>query len=234
MRKARLLVLMSAVKGRFELADKGTLFLDEIAELPLEAQSKLLRVLQEQEFERVGASNTLKVDIRVIAATNRDLWEMVQKGSFRIDLYYRLNVFPIKVPALKERKEDIPYLCSNLIVQLNKRLTKQLKGLSNKAISQLQAYDWPDNIRELQNVLEREAILSKQAVLQLSQPLQAISQSTINPALTLNEMQKQHIITVLKLSAWQISGSKGAAAKLGMPESTLRSKMHKLGISKIS
>jgi transcriptional regulator with GAF, ATPase, and Fis domain len=190
--------------------------------------------LQEQEFERVGASNTLKVDIRVIAATNRDLWEMVQKGSFRIDLYYRLNVFPIKVPALRERKEDIPYLCSNLIVQLNKRLTKQLKGLSNKAISQLQAYDWPGNIRELQNVLEREAILSKQAILQLSQPLQAISQSTINPALTLNEMQKQHIITVLKLSAWQISGSKGAAAKLGMPESTLRSKMHKLGISKIS
>jgi len=119
-------------------------------------------------------------------------------------------------------------------VQLNKRLTKQLKGLSNKAISQLQAYDWPGNIRELQNVLEREAILSKQAILQLSQPLQAISQSTINPALTLNEMQKQHIITVLKLSAWQISGSKGAAAKLGMPESTLRSKMHKLGISKIS
>lgn len=221
-------------KGRFELADKGTLFLDEIAELPLEAQSKLLRVLQEQEFERVGASNTLKVDIRVIAATNRDLWEMVQKGSFRIDLYYRLNVFPIKVPALRERKEDIPYLCSNLIVQLNKRLTKQLKGLSNKAISQLKAYDWPGNIRELQNVLEREAILSKQAILQLSQPLQAISQSTINPALTLNEMQKQHIITVLKLSAWQISGSKGAAAKLGMPESTLRSKMHKLGISKIS
>ncbi|MGY8875402.1 MAG: sigma-54 interaction domain-containing protein, partial [Pseudoalteromonas sp.] len=191
-------------KGRFELADKGTLFLDEIAELPLEAQSKLLRVLQEQEFERVGGSNTLKVNIRVIAATNRDLWEMVQKGTFRIDLYYRLNVFPIKVPALKDRKEDIPYLCANLIAQLNKRLGKNLKGLSKKAITQLQAYDWPGNIRELQNVLEREAILSNQAVLQLSQPLQAGGEVVINPSLTLDEAQKQHITSVLALSHWQI------------------------------
>ncbi len=221
-------------KWRFELADKGTLFLDEIAELPLEAQSKLLRVLQEQEFERVGGSNTLKVNIRVIAATNRDLWEMVQKGTFRIDLYYRLNVFPIKVPALKDRKEDIPYLCANLIAQLNKRLGKNLKGLSKKAITQLQAYDWPGNIRELQNVLEREAILSNQAVLQLSQPLQAGGEVVINPSLTLDEAQKQHITSVLVLSNWQISGDKGAAVKLGLPESTLRSKMRKLGIAKNS
>ena len=221
-------------KGRFELADKGTLFLDEIAELPLEAQSKLLRVLQEQEFERVGGSNTLKVNIRVIAATNRDLWEMVQKGTFRIDLYYRLNVFPIKVPALKDRKEDIPYLCANLIAQLNKRLGKHLKGLSKKAITQLQAYNWPGNIRELQNVLEREAILSNQAVLQLSQPLQAGGEVVINPSLTLDEAQKQHITSVLALSHWQISGDKGAAVKLGLPESTLRSKMRKLGIAKNS
>lgn len=221
-------------KGRFELADKGTLFLDEIAELPLEAQSKLLRVLQEQEFERVGGSNTLKVNIRVIAATNRDLWEMVQKGTFRIDLYYRLNVFPIKVPALKDRKEDIPYLCANLIAQLNKRLGKNLKGLSKKAITQLQAYDWPGNIRELQNVLEREAILSNQAVLQLSQPLLAGGEVVINPSLTLDEAQKQHITSVLVLSHWQISGDKGAAVKLGLPESTLRSKMRKLGITRDS
>ena len=221
-------------KGRFELADKGTLFLDEIAELPLEAQSKLLRVLQEQEFERVGGSNTLKVNIRVIAATNRDLWEMVQKGTFRIDLYYRLNVFPIKVPALKDRKEDIPYLCANLIAQINKRLGKNLKGLSKKAITQLQAYNWPGNIRELQNVLEREAILSNQAVLQLSQPLQAGGEVVINPSLTLDEAQKQHITSVLALSHWQISGDKGAAVKLGLPESTLRSKMRKLGIAKNS
>ncbi|TMO72727.1 Fis family transcriptional regulator [Pseudoalteromonas sp. S3785] len=221
-------------KGRFELADKGTLFLDEVAELPLEAQSKLLRVLQEQEFERVGGSTTLKVNIRVLAATNRDLWQMVQKGSFRIDLYYRLNVFPIKVPALRERKEDIPYLCTNLITQLNKRLGKQLKGLSKKAISQLQAYDWPGNIRELQNVLEREAILSKHDILKLSQPLQAGTSNVVNASFTLAEAQKQHIIAVLELSNWQISGDKGAASKLGLPESTLRSKMRKLGIAKNS
>ena len=221
-------------KGRFELADKGTLFLDEVAELPLEAQSKLLRVLQEQEFERVGGSTTLKVNIRVLAATNRDLWQMVQKGSFRIDLYYRLNVFPIKVPALRERKEDIPYLCTNLITQLNKRLGKQLKGLSKKAISQLQAYDWPGNIRELQNVLEREAILSKHDIIKLSQPLQAGTSNVVNASFTLAEAQKQHIIAVLELSNWQISGDKGAASKLGLPESTLRSKMRKLGIAKNS
>ncbi|KAA8601318.1 Transcriptional regulator Fis family [Vibrio cyclitrophicus] len=219
-------------KGRFELADKGTLFLDEVAELPLEAQSKLLRVLQEQEFEWVGGSTTLKVNIRVLAATNRDLWQMVQKGTFRIDLYYRLNVFPIKVPALKERKEDIPYLCTNLITQLNKRLAKQIKGVSKKAISQLQAYDWPGNIRELQNVLEREAILTKHTVLKLSQPLHGDASTAVNTSLTLAEAQKQHIIAVLELSQWQISGDKGAACKLGLPESTLRSKMRKLGISK--
>ncbi|WP_289107644.1 sigma 54-interacting transcriptional regulator [uncultured Pseudoalteromonas sp.] len=219
-------------KGRFELADKGTLFLDEVAELPLEAQSKLLRVLQEQEFERVGGSTTLKVNIRVLAATNRDLWQMVQKGTFRIDLYYRLNVFPIKVPALKERKEDIPYLCTNLITQLNKRLAKQIKGVTKKAISQLQAYDWPGNIRELQNVLEREAILTKHTVLKLSQPLHGDASTAVNTSLTLAEAQKQHIIAVLELSQWQISGDKGAACKLGLPESTLRSKMRKLGISK--
>ena len=219
-------------KGRFELADKGTQFLDEVAELPLEAQSKLLRVLQEQEFERVGGSTTIKVNIRVLAATNRDLWQMVQKGTFRIDLYYRLNVFPIKVPALKERKEDIPYLCTNLITQLNKRLAKQIKGVSKKAISQLQAYDWPGNIRELQNVLEREAILTKHTVLKLSQPLHGDASTAVNTSLTLAEAQKQHIIAVLELSQWQISGDKGAACKLGLPESTLRSKMRKLGISK--
>lgn len=219
-------------KGRFELADKGTLFLDEVAELPLEAQSKLLRVLQEREFERVGGSQTLKVDIRILAATNRNLWDMVQKGQFRMDLYYRLNVFPIKVPALKERKEDIPYLCQNLIAQINKRLGKQLQGLSKRAIRQLQAYDWPGNIRELQNVLEREAILSKQPILQLSQPLKADASNTINPTLTLDEAQKKHIYSVLTLCNWKIAGEQGAAKKLGLPESTLRSKMRKLGLQR--
>ncbi|KPZ63843.1 Formate hydrogenlyase transcriptional activator [Pseudoalteromonas sp. P1-16-1b] len=221
-------------KGRFELADHGTLFLDEVAELPLESQSKLLRVLQEREFERVGGSQTLKVDIRIIAATNRNLWEMVQAGQFRMDLYYRLNVFPIHVPALKERKEDIPYLCQNLIAQINKRLGKQLLGLSKKAIRQLQAYDWPGNIRELQNVLEREAILSKHSTLQLSQSLKAGDDNVINPTLTLDEAQKQHISSVLALCNWKIAGEQGAANKLGLPESTLRSKMQKLGLRRQS
>ncbi|MGS0535530.1 sigma-54 interaction domain-containing protein [Pseudoalteromonas sp. SaAl2] len=215
-------------KGRFELAHNGTLFLDEIAELPLEAQSKLLRVLQEQEFERVGGSQTIKVNIRVIAATNRDLWKMVEEGTFRIDLYYRLNVFPIRVPALKERKEDIPLLCSNLVQQLNKRLGKQLRGLSNKALSQLQAYDWPGNIRELQNVLEREAILSKQSILNLTQPLNSHSRMSVNSSLTLNDLLRQHISTVLSLANNKISGANGAASLLGIPESTLRSKMKKI------
>ncbi|MFY8328284.1 sigma-54 interaction domain-containing protein [Pseudoalteromonas sp. ZZD1] len=221
-------------KGRFELAHNGTLFLDEIAELPLEAQSKLLRVLQEQEFERVGGSHTIKVNIRVIAATNSDLWKMVEEGTFRIDLYYRLNVFPIRVPALKERKEDIPLLCINLVQQLNKRLGKQLKGLSNKALSQLQAYDWPGNIRELQNVLEREAILSKQPILNLTQPLNFHSKAPVNTSLSLDDLLRQHISSVLVLTNNKVSGADGAASLLGVPESTLRSKMKKLGLVKFS
>ncbi|TMO69835.1 sigma-54 interaction domain-containing protein [Pseudoalteromonas aurantia] len=217
-------------KGRFELADKGTLFLDEIGELPLEAQSKLLRVLQEREFERVGGSQTLHVDLRVIAATNRDLWAMVETGAFRMDLYYRLNVFPIKVPALRERKEDIPVLCANLISQLNKRLGKQLKGVSKDTIKKLQAYDWPGNIRELQNILEREAILSTHRLLNLSQPLSGDNHGRKKGSYLLLDVERAHIEMVLQVSHWRVAGENGAAMKLGMPESTLRSKMKKLGI----
>ncbi|MBD1582753.1 sigma-54 interaction domain-containing protein [Pseudoalteromonas sp. S16_S37] len=222
-------------KGRFELANKGTLFLDEIGELPLEAQSKLLRVLQEHEFERVGGSQTLSVDIRIIAATNRDLWRMVEQGSFRMDLYYRLNVFPITAPALRERKEDIPVLSANIIKQLNKRLGKQLEGVSNAAIEQLKRYDWPGNIRELQNVLEREAILSTTRVLQLTQPLSEadkLAKPSFEDDLTLDAAQRKHILSVLEACNWQIAGAKGAAFKLGLNESTLRSKLKKLGIKK--
>lgn len=220
-------------KGRFELADTGTLFLDEIAELSLEAQSKLLRVLQEQEFERVGGSKTLKVDIRIIAATNKDLWQMVGKGEFRMDLYYRLNVFPIRVPSLKERKEDIPLLCTNLINQLNKRLGKHLMGLTKAAIDKLQAYDWPGNIRELQNILEREAILSKGRLVSISQPLNMTDEQVLEgQSLRLDEAERLHIEHVLELTNWRIAGPKGAAIKLGLPESTLRSKMKKLKITK--
>ncbi|NOU49323.1 sigma 54-interacting transcriptional regulator [Pseudoalteromonas sp. JBTF-M23] len=222
-------------KGRFELANKGTLFLDEIGELPIEAQSKLLRVLQEHEFERVGGSQTLSVDIRIIAATNRDLWKMVEQGSFRMDLYYRLNVFPITAPALRERKEDIPVLSANIIKQLNKRLGKQLEGVSSAAIEQLKRYDWPGNIRELQNVLEREAILSTSRVLQLTQPLSEADKVIQHPFendLTLDAAQCKHILSVLEACNWQVAGVKGAASKLGLNESTLRSKMKKLGINR--
>ncbi|CAH9058123.1 Anaerobic nitric oxide reductase transcription regulator NorR [Pseudoalteromonas holothuriae] len=224
-------------KGRFELANKGTLFLDEIGELPLEAQSKLLRVLQEQEFERVGGSQTISVDIRIIAATNRELWQMVKQGGFRMDLYYRLNVFPIRVPALKERKEDIPLLSANIIKQLNKRLGKQFEGVSNTALAQFKRYDWPGNIRELQNILEREAILSNARLLQLSAPLSAIevsSQVIDEQDLTLDNALRKHILLVLSQCHWQIAGEGGAATKLGLNESTLRSKMKKLGIKKDS
>lgn len=221
-------------KGRFELADKGTIFLDEIGELPLEAQSKLLRVLQEREFERVGGSVTLSVDIRVIAATNRDLWSMVESGSFRMDLYYRLNVFPIKVPALRERKEDISVLCANLISQLNIRLGKQLKGVAKETLNKLQVYDWPGNIRELQNILEREAILGNHRLLHLSQPLLSDDNIHQNGSLLLADAERSHICSVLKLCEWRVAGEKGAASKLGLPESTLRSKMKKLGIARNS
>ena len=217
-------------KGRFELAHGGTLFLDEIGELPLEAQSKLLRVLQEREFERVGGSQTIAVDIRVVAATNRDLWQMVEQGKFRMDLYYRLNVFPIQVPALRERIEDIPQLANNLIVQLNKKLGKQLRGISKSAINALQAYNWPGNIRELQNVLEREAILAKGRLIELTQSLGTEIPQQIADDLTLEQAQAEHILKVVELCNGKIAGANGAAQKLGLPESTLRSKMKKLKI----
>ncbi|WP_105168386.1 sigma 54-interacting transcriptional regulator [Pseudoalteromonas sp. T1lg23B] len=222
-------------KGRFELANNGTLFLDEVGELSQEAQSKLLRVLQEQEFERVGGSQTISVDIRIIAATNRSLWQMVEQGSFRMDLYYRLNVFPIHVPALRERKEDIPVLCANITKQLNKRLGKHFTGVSKSALSKLQRYDWPGNIRELQNVLEREAILSASKLIQLSQPLS--SQATVpwhepKQDLSLEQAQRAHILLVLESCSWKVAGVNGAANKLGLNESTLRSKMKKLGIER--
>ena len=219
-------------KGRFELANKGTLFLDEVGELSLEAQSKLLRVLQEHEFERVGGSQTLSIDIRVIAATNRTLWEMVEQGQFRMDLYYRLNVFPIHVPALRERKEDIPALSTNIINQLNIKLGKHIEGLSKRALSQLQQYNWPGNIRELQNVLEREAILSKGCVLNITQPLNVSRTEEVIHGQSLNDVLRAHILSVLESCHWRVSGEHGAADSLGLNESTLRSKMKKLGISR--
>lgn len=217
-------------KGRFELADQGTLFLDEIGELSLEAQTKLLRVLQEREFERVGGSKTIKVDIRVIAATNRDLISMVEQGTFRMDLYYRLNVFPIEVPALRERIEDIPMLCSSILAKLNQKLKKQIEGINKCSIDKLSRYNWPGNIRELQNILEREVILSRSRLLNIKQNLNSSKLMTSSRKQTLVNIEKNYITEVLIDCGWKIGGTTGAAIILGMPDSTLRSRMKKLKI----
>lgn len=219
-------------KGRFELANKGTLFLDEIGELSLAAQSKLLRVLQEQEFERVGGNQTIQVDIRIIAATNRNLLEMVEQGRFRMDLYYRLNVFPIQVPALRERKEDIPMLCLNILQSLNKKLGKHIDSISQQSLSKLTAYSWPGNIRELQNILEREAILSQHSTLNISQKLHHVHSPTDPHFISLDEVQKNYIVQVLTHCNWVIGGEQGAAKQLNLADSTLRSKMQKLDIKR--
>jgi len=219
-------------KGRFELADKGTLFLDEIGELTLKAQSKLLRVLQEREFERVGGTKTIKVDIRVIVATNRDLVTMIDKGHFRMDLYYRLNVFPIKIPALRERIEDIPLLCHGILKQLNNKLNKNIQGINKRSLAKLASYYWPGNIRELQNILEREVILSTSELLNIQQTFSKSHQVNHFPKKTLAEIEKAYIIEILNNCHWRVGGDKGAAKILDMPDSTLRSRMKKLNISR--
>lgn len=221
-------------KGRFELAHQGTLFLDEVAELSLEAQSKLLRVLQEQEFERVGSSTTIKVDIRLVTATHHDLLKRVQQGLFRMDLYYRLNVFPLHVPPLRERLQDIPTLVSHIVANLNKKLGKKIKGVSNKGLSHLMAYSWPGNVRELQNVIERQSILSQGQVLQI--PALQLDTANAPPThgQTLEQVEAAHIRRTLQQLGWRISGAQGAAQVLGLPASTLRSRMKKLNIHRPS
>jgi len=215
-------------KGRFEIADHGTIFLDEIGELSLGAQSKLLRVLQEQEFERVGGNKTIKVDIRIIAATNRDLKKMVDQGSFRMDLFYRLNVFPLQIPPLRERLEDLEPLCQIIIDKLNVKLGKNIIAISNKSLKMFAQYDWPGNIRELQNVLEREIILANTSVLNVKSRL--LTQSPKVKVGSLAQAERNHISNVLEHCEWRIGGIKGAAYILELPESTLRSKMKKLAI----
>ncbi|MGH1379316.1 MAG: sigma-54 interaction domain-containing protein [Shewanella xiamenensis] len=221
-------------KGRFELAHQGTLFLDEVAELSLEAQSKLLRVIQEQSFERLGGSETIKVDIRLVAASHHDLLKRVEQGLFRMDLYYRLNVFPIQVPPLRARLEDMPELVSHILHSLNRKLGKKTRGVSQKGLKKLMAYSWPGNVRELQNILEREAILSQTDILHIhAMPTNHLqTQTAASPLQTLAEAEAQHIEQTLKLLNWRISGANGAASVLGVPPSTLRSRMKKLGITR--
>lgn len=221
-------------KGRFESADGGTLFLDEIGELDIEVQAKLLRALQEGEIERVGSSNPIKVDVRIIAATNKDLEEEVSTKRFRQDLYYRLNIFPITLPPLRERQDDIPLLVSYLLQKFNKKLDKNIESVPSAILEQFRNYSWPGNIRELQNVIERAVILTKGNVLQLREPLHSTgyqSGSSLQST-KLNDVERSHICKILRQVDWKIEGAGCAAELLGINASTLRSRMKKLNISK--
>jgi len=219
--------------GRFELADKGTLFLDEVGDIQLALQPKLLRVLQEQEFERLGSTRTHQVDVRLVAATNHDLTEMVKRSEFRSDLYYRLNVFPILLPPLRARREDIPALVTHFVEIFGRRMGKQIEHIPPKTMSALSSYQWPGNIRELQNLIERAVILSNNGVLPNPLPTAGAQGVIISPAATtLRDSERTLILQTLAAMGWVIGGPTGAAAKLGLKRTTLIHKMKKLGISR--
>jgi formate hydrogenlyase transcriptional activator len=216
--------------GRFEVANGSTLCLDEIGELPLEVQAKLLRAIQHNEFERLGSSHTIKVDTRIVATTNRNLEEEVRRGRFRQDLYYRLNVFPITVPPLRQRKEDIPLLVQAFIERYARKLGKQITSIQKDTMKALQDYPWPGNVRELESVLERAVILCPGPVLQLADKLEISSLPLSSTVRTMEEMERNQILKTLSETRWRIEGKDGAAAILSLHPSTLRARMHKLGI----
>jgi formate hydrogenlyase transcriptional activator len=219
--------------GRFELAHQGTLFLDEIGEIPLELQSKLLRALQEQEFERVGGNRTIRVDVRFIAATNRDLKQMVYNGQFRSDLYYRLHVFPLSVPPLRERMEDVPLLVRYFTQKHAKRLNRPIEEIPSSALEDLTAYSWPGNIRELQNLIERSVILSPGRVLQIVPPDGAGLHGPVSGGHRgAQAAERSRILAALQHCGWKVAGPGGAADRLAMPRTTLQSRMKKLGIAR--
>ena len=226
--------------GRFEMADKGTLFLDEVGDIPSALQPKLLRVLQEQEFERLGSGRTHKVDVRLVAATNRNLVNMVARGQFRSDLYYRLNVFPLLLPTLRERREDIPVLVTHFVKLFSRRMGKQVDSIPSETMAAFQWYSWPGNIRELQNLVERAVILSRDGV--LPNPLHK-KQAEVTPptqhrfpvfpsSMTLEDSDRALILETLEQASWIVGGPRGAAAKLGLKRTTLLAKMRRLGISR--
>lgn len=219
--------------GRFELAHQGTLFLDEIGDIPLELQPKLLRVLQEREFERLGGNRTLRVDVRVISATNQDLPHMVAERAFRSDLFYRLNVFPIVVPPLRERREDIPLLVRYFAQKYARRMDKHIETIRSEAMEALVNWNWPGNVRELENLIERAVILSRDAVLEVpTAELESTEGAAPGPVVTLKAAEREHIVRVLRECGWRVGGPKGAAARLGMKRTTLQSRMRKLGIAR--
>jgi chemotaxis protein methyltransferase CheR len=218
--------------GRFEVANGATLFLDEIGELPLELQSKLLRVIQDGEFERLGSSQTVKVDTRIIAATNRNLEEEVRRGRFRDDLWYRLNVFPITMPPLRNRLDDIPFLADFFVQKIAKRMGKSIEIIPTSAMNALQSYHWPGNVRELENVLERAVINSSGPKLRLVDELKPRRKDPSDTHKTLEAVEREHIVRILEQTQWKVSGKNGAAEVLGLNRSTLRARMRKLGISR--
>jgi formate hydrogenlyase transcriptional activator len=219
--------------GRFELADKGTLFLDEVGDIPPGLQPKLLRVLQEQEFERLGSTRTHQVDVRLVAATNRNLPDMVKRNEFRSDLYYRLNVFPIPLPPLRARREDIPALVEHFVEIYGRRMGKQIDEISSETMSELGSYAWPGNIRELQNFIERSVILTSGNVLKspLASLRNAPEAESLEPV-AMEDAEREHIRKILEQTRWVVSGPNGAAARLGIKRSTLYFRMQKLGISR--
>jgi formate hydrogenlyase transcriptional activator len=226
--------------GRFEMADKGTLFLDEVGDIPPALQPKLLRVLQEQEFERLGSGRTHKVDVRLVAATNRDLVKMVARGQFRSDLYYRLNVFPILLPALRERREDIPALVTHFVKLFSHRMGRQVDSIPPETMSAFQWHSWPGNIRELQNLVERAVILSRDGVLPNSLSQKRTGAINVGPhpartfqsAIMLEDSDRALIVETLEQAGWIVGGPRGAAAKLGLKRTTLLAKMRRLDISR--
>jgi formate hydrogenlyase transcriptional activator len=220
--------------GRFQLADRGTLFLDEIGELPLELQPKLLRVLQEKQLERLGSGRTVQIDVRIIAATNQDLWRMVQERKFRADLYYRLNVFPITLPPLRDRVEDIPALIEYFVQRFSREMGKRIETIPCEVMEVLKLYDWPGNIRELENIIKRTVIMSTGPALrpQFGDLKRLPGQTSPAAKRTLAEAQRDHIVEVLRDTRWVLGGGDGAAARLGMPRTTLVYRMRKLGIAR--
>jgi len=226
--------------GRFEIADKGTLFLDEVGDIPPALQPKLLRVLQEQEFERLGSGRTHKVNVRLVAATNRNLVKMIVRGQFRSDLYYRLNVFPVRLPALRERREDIPALVTHFVRLFSRRMGKQVDSIPPETMAAFQSYSWPGNIRELQNLVERAVILSREGM--LPNPLLKDQTEFMIPSLhrsrtsysskALEDSHRALILETLEQAGWIVGGPRGAAGKLGLKRTTLLGKMRRLGISR--
>lgn len=225
---------MTRMAGRFEVADGSTIFLDEIAELPLNLQSKLLRVIEEGTFERLGSTKTIHVNVRIIAATNRDLSQEVQRGDFRRDLFYRLNVFPITVPSLRARMEDVPLLVWAFVRQFEKKMGKQIESIPQRSMEALQHYFWPGNVRELRNIIEHAMIVTRGKTLVVATPTLPVAEHAEENDLVLESVERKHILTALQKCGWRIHGTGGAAEVLGLKRTTLQSKMKKLGIERPS